>query len=184
MAPQQERVTALFSYVARSHREVPMMAGDTLQLIKSDNSDWWKVEDARGRRGFVPASYVKRQDNKLVDYSVEQKPIYTQPIRVETPATRPPLSPMLASSVISDADEQTELTVLNTRLAKYIQRVRAVEAENRALLQEDKEVRQRADTLVDQIKIDYERELQNARFGRDNEGAEKAQLQQQVGGGD
>ncbi|KAF7492961.1 Spectrin alpha chain [Sarcoptes scabiei] len=59
---QKEVVVALMDYTEKSPREVSMKKGDILTLLNSNNKDWWKVE-INDRQGFVPAAYLKRNEN-------------------------------------------------------------------------------------------------------------------------
>lgn len=54
-------VVALYSYTARTPKEVSFNKGDIIRVFSRTNADWW---DARvnGKFGFVPAPYVKVLD--------------------------------------------------------------------------------------------------------------------------
>eukprot|EP00117_Sycon_ciliatum_P010415 scpid4432/ scgid12327/ Spectrin alpha chain, brain; Alpha-II spectrin; Fodrin alpha chain; Spectrin, non-erythroid alpha chain len=58
----KECVMAMFDYVAKTPRDLPMKKGDVLTLLNASNKDWWKVESPSGQQGFVPAAYVKKMD--------------------------------------------------------------------------------------------------------------------------
>jgi hypothetical protein len=53
--------TAMYDYEPEEgdEDEVPLQAGDTIEVVNSDNDDWWLVRTADGSSGLVPANYVE-----------------------------------------------------------------------------------------------------------------------------
>lgn len=54
-----ERAVALYDFEAQGDDELSVAENDSLTLIERENDDWWKVRNASGQEGVVPASYVE-----------------------------------------------------------------------------------------------------------------------------
>ncbi|NXN31307.1 LAML3 protein, partial [Nycticryphes semicollaris] len=84
-----------------------------------------------------------------------------------------PLSPMRLSRL----QEKEELQQLNDRLAAYIERVRALEADNSALHQRLAEQEASSDRELESLRLNYQEELADARRALDDIAIERATLQ-------
>jgi len=53
--------TAMYDYEPEEgdEDEVPLQAGDTVEVVNSDNADWWLVRTPDGSSGLVPANYIE-----------------------------------------------------------------------------------------------------------------------------
>ncbi|KAM9275533.1 lamin-B3-like [Morus bassanus] len=96
------------------------------------------------------------------------------------------LSHVAAVSSLSPArltrlQEKEELRQLNDRLAAYIERVRALEAENSALQQRLAEQEAGSDRELGSLRLRYEAELADARRALDDIAIERATLQVELG---
>lgn len=54
-----EKAVALYDFEAQGDDELPMVEGEQLTVVEKENEDWWKVRNASGQEGVVPASYVE-----------------------------------------------------------------------------------------------------------------------------
>ncbi|NXT03568.1 LAML3 protein, partial [Jacana jacana] len=88
-------------------------------------------------------------------------------------AAASPLSPMRLSRL----QEKEELQQLNDRLAAYIERVRALEADNSALHQRLTEQEASSDRELESLRLNYQEELADARRALDDIAIERATLQ-------
>jgi hypothetical protein len=50
---------ALYDFAADGEDELSVAEGERLLVLEKDGDDWWKVRNARGAEGVVPASYVE-----------------------------------------------------------------------------------------------------------------------------
>ncbi|NWH87961.1 LAML3 protein, partial [Aegithalos caudatus] len=100
-----------------------------------------------------------------------------------TPRTRGPAVAAMPQSPtrISRLQEKEELRQLNDRLAVYIERVRALEADKSALQQRLSEHREGSDRELGCLKLRYEAELADARRALDDIAIERATLQVELG---
>ncbi|NXM31631.1 LAML3 protein, partial [Oxyruncus cristatus] len=92
-------------------------------------------------------------------------------------AAETPLSP----ARLSRLQEKEELQQLNDRLAAYIERVRALEADNSALQLRLSEQETGTDRELDCLRLHYEAELADARRALDDIAIERATLQVELG---
>ncbi|NWH18995.1 LAML3 protein, partial [Grus americana] len=92
-------------------------------------------------------------------------------------ATASPLSP----TRLSRLQEKEELQRLNDRLAAYIERVRALEADKSALQQRLAEQEAGSDRELGSLRLCYEAELADARRALDEVAMERATLQVELG---
>ncbi|XP_050165881.1 lamin-L(III)-like isoform X1 [Myiozetetes cayanensis] len=92
-------------------------------------------------------------------------------------AAETPLSP----ARLSRLQEKEELQQLNDRLAAYIERVRALEADNSALQLRLSEQEAGTDRELDCLRLHYETELADARRALDDIAIERATLQVELG---
>ncbi len=60
---------ALYDFTADGEDELSVHEGEGLVVLERDSEEWWKVRNARGEEGVVPASYV--------EVSASVKPIIT-----------------------------------------------------------------------------------------------------------
>ena len=54
-----EMVVALYDFEAQADDELSVSEGDQLVLIEREDHEWWKLQNAKGHIGVVPASYVE-----------------------------------------------------------------------------------------------------------------------------
>ncbi|KAM6125634.1 lamin-B3-like [Phoenicopterus ruber ruber] len=92
-------------------------------------------------------------------------------------AAASPLSP----TQLSRLQEKEELRQLNDRLAAYIERVRALEADKSALQQRLAEQEASSDRELSSLRLCYEAELADARRALDDVAIERATLQVELG---
>ncbi|NXF02200.1 LAML3 protein, partial [Smithornis capensis] len=92
-------------------------------------------------------------------------------------AAESPVSP----ARLSRLQEKEELQQLNDRLAAYIERVRALEAEKSALQQRLAEQETSSDRELDCLRLHYEEELADARRALNDIAIERATLQMELG---
>jgi len=59
---QGEPAMALYDFEAQGDDEISVAENEPLTLVERENEDWWKVRNARGEEGVVPASYVEVTD--------------------------------------------------------------------------------------------------------------------------
>ncbi|CAO1618113.1 unnamed protein product [Parajaminaea phylloscopi] len=58
-AADGEPAMALYDFEAQGDDELTVAENESLTLIERENDDWWKVRNASGQEGVVPASYVE-----------------------------------------------------------------------------------------------------------------------------
>lgn len=92
-------------------------------------------------------------------------------------AAASPLSP----TRLSRLQEKEELQQLNDRLAAYIERVRALEADKSALQQRLAEQEAGSDRELGSLRLSYEAELADARRSLDEVAMQRATLQVELG---
>lgn len=56
--PARPTVTALYDYDAATDDELSFKEGDVIVVVQKDSGGWWEGE-LRGKRGWIPANYVK-----------------------------------------------------------------------------------------------------------------------------
>ncbi|XP_076313686.1 LOW QUALITY PROTEIN: spectrin beta chain, non-erythrocytic 5-like [Tachypleus tridentatus] len=64
------QVKALYPF---SGKGIEMQKGEVLILLQKTNADWWSVRKLDGQIGFVPATYVKEIEPKIVQKSVKKE---------------------------------------------------------------------------------------------------------------
>ena len=62
-------VVALYDFEAQVNDELSMREHDQLELVEEESSEWWKVRNAAGANGVVPAAYVRVLDDIHTDAS-------------------------------------------------------------------------------------------------------------------
>jgi len=55
--------TVLYDFAAEGEDELAVAEGETVTVVDQGNEDWWKVRNAQGIEGVVPALYVKVRHN-------------------------------------------------------------------------------------------------------------------------
>ncbi|XP_062485849.1 lamin-L(III)-like isoform X1 [Pezoporus occidentalis] len=88
---------------------------------------------------------------------------------------------LLSPTRLSRLQEKEELQRLNDRLAAYIERVRALEADNSVLQQRVAEQEEGTDRELSTLRLRYEAELADARRALDDIAMERATLQVELG---
>ncbi|NXD61561.1 LAML3 protein, partial [Eolophus roseicapillus] len=88
---------------------------------------------------------------------------------------------LLSPTRLSRLQEKEELQQLNDRLAAYIERVRALEADNSVLQQRVAEQEEGTDRELSTLRLRYEAELADARRALDDIAMERATLQVELG---
>eukprot|EP00731_Ephydatia_muelleri_P023859 Em0016g130a len=95
--PQQAQVKVLYTYTARTPRELSVQKGDILTLLNSANNEWWKVESDGQQQGYVPASYMKKID--------------LQPRRDSALSINASGNPLLMSAPLQDTVQSRQLAI-------------------------------------------------------------------------
>jgi hypothetical protein len=54
-----EPCVALYDFEAQGDDELGVGENESLTLLERENDDWWKVRNAQGQEGVVPASYIE-----------------------------------------------------------------------------------------------------------------------------
>ncbi|PWN52249.1 hypothetical protein IE53DRAFT_10601 [Violaceomyces palustris] len=62
-----EMAVALYDFEAQGDDELSVAEDEKLTVLEKENDDWWKVRNARGEEGVVPASYVEIQESNSGD---------------------------------------------------------------------------------------------------------------------
>ena len=57
--PDEEMVVVLYDFEAQGRDELTVSENDQLVLLERENDEWWKLQNAAGNVGVVPASYVE-----------------------------------------------------------------------------------------------------------------------------
>jgi len=109
-APQPQAETsdtpslkAGYPYTARTPQELTVKKGEPLILVNAKNDDWWKVENADGKIGYVPANYVKKVKPKKVN----KAPQTVTPTVNPAGAVNDPADAAAAEKDRADADRLT-----------------------------------------------------------------------------
>ena len=55
----RDMVSVLYDFEAQGDDELSVLENDQLVLIEKENDEWWKLQNAAGQVGVVPATYVK-----------------------------------------------------------------------------------------------------------------------------
>ena len=63
---QEKKVPQIQAMYAFSGNEISMKKGEIMFLIAQNNSDWWSARKTDGQVGFVPRSYVKEIEPKVI----------------------------------------------------------------------------------------------------------------------
>jgi actin cytoskeleton-regulatory complex protein SLA1 len=64
----EENAIALYDFDAQGDDELTVAENESLILVEKETDDWWKVRNASGQEGVVPASYVE----VVADHGVDQ----------------------------------------------------------------------------------------------------------------
>jgi len=70
---------AIADYEATEVNEISFKAKESIQIIKMDQSDWWKGKNQNGQVGYFPRTFVKIEENKkekrkaAYDYDANEK---------------------------------------------------------------------------------------------------------------
>lgn len=59
LAAGEEHAIALYDFEAQGDDELSVAENEPLVIVERENDDWWKVRNASGAEGVVPASYVE-----------------------------------------------------------------------------------------------------------------------------
>ncbi|PWN42572.1 hypothetical protein IE81DRAFT_301880 [Ceraceosorus guamensis] len=60
----KEACIALYDFEAQGDDELSVAENEKLTLVERENEDWWKVRNASGSEGVVPASYIELSDGE------------------------------------------------------------------------------------------------------------------------
>ncbi|PKI82318.1 cytoskeletal protein binding protein [Malassezia vespertilionis] len=77
-ATDQEMVVALYDFDAQDTDEMSVCKNDQLVLIERENDEWWKLQNAAGKVGVVPAAYVD------ILPSIKDEPVHVTPRSSQT----------------------------------------------------------------------------------------------------
>ena len=55
----RQKLVARYPYEGRRKNELSFAKGDLFFLVKEATAEWWSVENMDGKKGYVPAAYVK-----------------------------------------------------------------------------------------------------------------------------
>ncbi|CAG0900115.1 unnamed protein product, partial [Cyprideis torosa] len=64
-------IVAKYDYKAQSPQELDIKKNEKLTLL-DDTKQWWKVENSRGRCGYVPSNYVRKEKPSILN-SIKRK---------------------------------------------------------------------------------------------------------------
>ncbi|KAI0032388.1 hypothetical protein K488DRAFT_50036 [Vararia minispora EC-137] len=56
---EEDAAVALYDFQAQGDDELSVTEGDKLWVVERDGDEWWKVRNAHGEEGVVPASYIE-----------------------------------------------------------------------------------------------------------------------------
>lgn len=112
------RVRAEYDYVAQQEEELSFEEGDEMDLLETDDPDWYLVKLNNGQIGLAPSNYVEpmegdhqQQQQAHVEQeeeeqyqpavsSIPQAPIMTQPPAItQAPIPPPQVEPVLSHPV-------------------------------------------------------------------------------------
>lgn len=100
---ERKRLKALYKYQGSRKSELTFAKGDIFYLLNDSNVDWWSVENASGKKGWVPAKYVKvLKAKRKSSLSAESPPPVLQSTGAEATVSQP-----LASTEQVSASTQT-----------------------------------------------------------------------------
>ncbi|KAE8231680.1 hypothetical protein CF326_g3298 [Tilletia indica] len=66
-APAGEPAIALYDFTAEGDDELSVAENEDLFVLERENEDWWKVRNAAGQEGVVPASYVEAKSESATN---------------------------------------------------------------------------------------------------------------------
>ena len=67
-------VVALYDFEAQGDDELSVSENDQLVLVEKENDEWWKVQNASGAMGVVPAAYVEPVEQDADDSPTQRIP--------------------------------------------------------------------------------------------------------------
>lgn len=62
-----KKATAAYDFTAAGADEISMVEGEDLWVLDDSSDDWWRVRNARGEEGEVPATYVELAEGGHTD---------------------------------------------------------------------------------------------------------------------
>lgn len=71
--PSTTTVQARYKYEGRRGTELSFAKGERMELVAKSTAEWWKVKNADGKVGYVPAAYVTTLETPVV------RPVATPP---------------------------------------------------------------------------------------------------------
>ncbi|XP_046402674.1 cytoplasmic protein NCK1 isoform X1 [Ischnura elegans] len=113
-------VVAKYDYGAQGGQELDLRKNERYLLL-DDSKHWWRVQNSRGRAGYVPSNYVKKEKPSLFD-SIKKKVkkggsgSKTLPSGTNSPSRGATDSPTTARRLLLPADPSE---AIGTALVKY-----------------------------------------------------------------
>ncbi|RDX55445.1 hypothetical protein OH76DRAFT_1396833 [Lentinus brumalis] len=94
---------ALYDFTADGEDELSVHEGEGLVVLERDSEEWWKVRNARGEEGVVPASYVE-----LVGGEVAVQAAPSAPVRAAEGAAAAAAAQKAAQEAAAREEEEEE----------------------------------------------------------------------------
>lgn len=99
------RVRAEYDYVAQQEEELSFEEGEEMDLLETDDPDWYLVKLSNGKIGLAPSNYVEaleggqqqqQQQQQEHHYEQEEEEYTTPPVIPQAP---PQIEPVLSQHV-------------------------------------------------------------------------------------
>ena len=68
-----EHAIALYSYEGLTEQELSFSKNDVFKILDRENQDWWFVESETQKQGYVPTTYVKPYEDKIIQLDSEHE---------------------------------------------------------------------------------------------------------------
>lgn len=101
LAAGEENAIALYDFDAQGDDELTVAENESLILVEKETDDWWKVRNASGQEGVVPASYVE-----VVEGGVDQ--VATRTAAMSVADEEDPNEARAAAQAAARAQEEEE----------------------------------------------------------------------------
>jgi hypothetical protein len=94
------RVRAEYDYVAQQEEELSFEEGEEMDLLETDDPDWYLVKLNNGKIGLAPSNYVEPIEGEQHYEQEEEQPV-APPIISQVPIPPPQVEPVLSQPVSS-----------------------------------------------------------------------------------